>query len=263
MKDSQAACSHARVKYVRVEENGFCHDTWRCESGCGVYFWPGPSAQDVQAAFERGRQAGRSEEAAYWEPVHKAKDHTAILECTLCRHLEEILNAAPVRSLAQPAASGPQQKLISEMVSYRHQLRTALESLLQTARKDEPGGDWYIPSHDPSLNERIIAAREVLYNTAIPTSAASAGSREGQPEDWDLLVAKWLVQQPGDFYWNQQKVIEFAKWVDSLEPLGPTESPLARLVDDVLKFYPVGPNTQYDAINEALAALAAAGGTGR
>jgi hypothetical protein len=40
MSDNQAACAHVRIKYVRVEENGRCRDTWRCESGCGAYFWP-------------------------------------------------------------------------------------------------------------------------------------------------------------------------------------------------------------------------------
>lgn len=40
MNDSQAACAHIHVEYVRVEENGRYRDTWRCKSGCAAYFWP-------------------------------------------------------------------------------------------------------------------------------------------------------------------------------------------------------------------------------
>jgi NTP pyrophosphatase (non-canonical NTP hydrolase) len=48
MSDSQAACAHPRVKYVRIKEDGKCRDTWRCELDCGAYFWPMPRNPLIQ-----------------------------------------------------------------------------------------------------------------------------------------------------------------------------------------------------------------------
>lgn len=51
---NQEACSHLRVKYIRIEEGGMCRDTWRCELGCGAFFWPSPPEREIlKQAHER------------------------------------------------------------------------------------------------------------------------------------------------------------------------------------------------------------------
>jgi hypothetical protein len=46
----------------------------------------------------------------------------------------------------------------------------------------------------------------------LASAPAQPEPRGSEALDWDYLVAKWLVQQKGDFHWNQQRVIEFTKW---------------------------------------------------
>jgi hypothetical protein len=63
--DSQAACAHVRVKYVRVEENGRCRDTWRCESNCGAYFWPSTSDKQPLSLDEVESRLNQNEDTRF------------------------------------------------------------------------------------------------------------------------------------------------------------------------------------------------------
>jgi sarcosine oxidase delta subunit len=57
----QASCAHLRVAYVRIDNpNGTCSDSWRCESGCGMYFWPSMTRPLLASSLHEATRGGSS-----------------------------------------------------------------------------------------------------------------------------------------------------------------------------------------------------------
>jgi hypothetical protein len=72
MGDNQEACAHRRVSYKRIENsNGTFSDSWRCDSGCGAYFWPGlaPLATTLHPAAPPAGKPGEPDFGTHEEVI--------------------------------------------------------------------------------------------------------------------------------------------------------------------------------------------------
>jgi len=155
MSDNQAACAHSRVKYVRVEENGICHDTWRCESECGVYFWPtlsafGPGTQQEIEHLSGQVDALLAKQLITWEMVRKADKSTGSL------HM-----------IDQKAWAKVMAEQLNTVLSLRAKNDDLTVAVLEVAQVDElndKSGMVYLPSEE-EWGEIVGIARKLASTT--------------------------------------------------------------------------------------------------